>query len=94
VVSPLYHGPFQIKLKYTYYQGETVMGNNLNHHIGSRRMVIAVISLASLTYLGVIKEHDVSLAIVGVVAAVAGANAMESRSRPTPKPKIDDEDIK
>lgn len=70
------------------------MSNHLGHHIGSRRMVIAVMSLASLTYLGVIKEHDVSLAIVGVVAAVAGANAMESRGKPNPKPKIEDEDIK
>lgn len=70
------------------------MSKNLDHHIGSRRMVIAVMSLAALTYLGIVKEHDVSLAIVGVVAAIAGSNALEARGKPSSKPKIEDEDIK
>ncbi len=43
-----------------------------------RRTVVALFSIACLTYLGVDKGIDVSIAIAGIVAAVCGANSYEN----------------
>lgn len=45
---------------------------------GCRRSIIAVFSIACLTYLGVSRGIDVSIAIAGIVAAVSGANSYEN----------------
>jgi hypothetical protein len=42
-----------------------------------RRSSLALIGMACLTYLGINNNLDVSLAIAGLVASVAGANAFE-----------------
>lgn len=45
-----------------------------------RRSILAIIGIACLTYLGYANKLDVSLAVAGIVTAVAGANAYEKKS--------------
>lgn len=47
--------------------------------LNCRRSILALISIACLTFLGYTKGMDVSIAISTVVLAVAGANAYQSR---------------
>lgn len=71
------------------------MSKLMDHHLGSRRMILALVGVGSLTYLGAIKELDVSMAIAGIVVGVAGANALETMRKPSkPEQKVADEDIK
>lgn len=42
-----------------------------------RRSLIALFSIACLTFLGYSRGIDVSLAIAGIVASVAGANSYQ-----------------
>jgi len=54
--------------------------------LACRRSTIAVIGIACLTWLGLSTGVDISgiaIAISGVVASVAGANAYEKRNGPT-----------
>jgi len=46
-----------------------------------RRSIISIIAIACLTYLGVVNGTDVSVAIAGIVAAVASSNAYQARGR-------------
>ena len=43
----------------------------------TRRLIVAVIAIGSLTFLGATKLHDVSMAIASIAIAVAGAGAYE-----------------
>jgi len=54
-----------------------------------RRSLIAVFSIACLTYLGVERGIDVSIAIAGIVAAVCGANSYENVGRAKHTGKVD-----
>lgn len=45
----------------------------------SRRYLIAMAGIISLLTLGLVNGVDVSLAITGIVASVAGANAYEGK---------------
>lgn len=44
-----------------------------------RRSIIAIFGITVLTFLGYEKGLDVSMAISGIVLAVAGSNAFEKR---------------
>ncbi|NVM33954.1 MAG: hypothetical protein HWN81_00060 [Candidatus Lokiarchaeota archaeon] len=46
-----------------------------------RRSSIALIGIAILTFLGYTKGLDVSMAISGIVLAVAGSNAYEKKNK-------------
>lgn len=46
-----------------------------------RRSSLALIAMACLTSLGLVKGQDVALALAGVVTAIAAANASESAYR-------------
>lgn len=43
-----------------------------------RRSSLALIGMGLLTYLGIHNNLDVSLAIAGIIASVAGANSAEA----------------
>lgn len=50
--------------------------------LNCRRSLVALVGIASLTWLGLAKGIDISgiaLAISGIVASIAGANAYEKR---------------
>ena len=47
--------------------------------LASRRLVLGVLGIASLTFLGYTKSVDVSLSVAAIVASVAGANAYQKR---------------
>lgn len=49
--------------------------------LSCRRSVIALFGIACLTVLGYTKGIDVSLAIAGIVASVAGANSYEGAAQ-------------
>ena len=51
----------------------------IKNHMQSRRMMLGVLGIVCLTFLGYTKNMDVSLAIAGVVASVAGANAFQKK---------------
>ena len=71
-MSILYkHGPF---IGYNVVK-EIIMLNILK----CRRSIIALIGISVLTFLGYTKGIDVSMAISGIVLAVAGSNALEKR---------------
>jgi len=56
--------------------------------LACRRSLIALVAIACLTWLGLAKGVDISgiaLAISGVVASIAGANAYEKRNVVPPK---------
>lgn len=44
-----------------------------------RRSSLALIGMGLLTYLGIHNNLDVSLAIAGIVASIAGANAYQNK---------------
>lgn len=43
-----------------------------------RRSMLALIGMCLMTYLGVHNNLDVSMALAGVITAIAGSNAAES----------------
>ena len=43
-----------------------------------RRTFVALVAIGCLVYLGITKEHDVSMAIATIAAALAGANAYQA----------------
>lgn len=45
--------------------------------LNCRRSIIAIFSISALTFLGYTKSLDVSMAISGVVLAIAGSNAAQ-----------------
>ena len=45
----------------------------------SRRFIIAVLALASLTFLGYTKDMDVALAVASIAIGLAGANAYQKQ---------------
>lgn len=47
-----------------------------------RRTFIGLVALIGLTWIGLEKDTDVSIAIAGVVASIAGANAYEKSKKP------------
>jgi len=49
--------------------------------INSRRSVIALVGLTMLFILALVNKVDVGPHIVGIVVAVAGANALQRRSQ-------------
>jgi len=55
-----------------------------------RRTLIAFFSIGCLTYLGIIRDFDVSIAIAGIVAAIAGANSYEKVGSAKHSGKVDD----
>ena len=58
--------------------------------LSCRRSIIALVAIGCLTWLGLTKGIDISgiaLAISGVVASVAGANAYEKRNAIQPPAK-------
>lgn len=44
-----------------------------------RRSSLALLAMICLTILGLVKDQDVSLALVGVVTAVAASNAYQQK---------------
>lgn len=58
--------------------------------LNCRRSVIAVFSIACLTYLGASRGIDTSIAIAGIVAAVCGANSYERVGKAKHTGKVDD----
>ena len=46
-----------------------------------RRSLIALFAICCLTFIGATKGTDVSMAIAGIVAAVAGSNAYEGAKK-------------
>jgi hypothetical protein len=46
-----------------------------------RRSIIAIFAIGCLTYLGLKNGTDVSVAIAGIVAAVAGSNAYQGKGK-------------
>jgi len=54
-----------------------------------RRSVIALFSITCLTYLGIRNGTDVSLAITGIVTAVAGANSWQAIKEPKVKKEVE-----
>lgn len=52
-------------------------------HLLDRRTVTAWLGLISLTWLGLANKLDVSMAIAGVVTAIAAANSYEKRGKGT-----------
>jgi len=65
-------------MKYWLYLGAFMQ---ISKHLESRRMVLGTLAVICLTFLGYTKGADVSLAIAGVVGAVAGANSFEATKR-------------
>lgn len=55
--------------------------------LSCRRTFITVMGISCLTALGIVHGTDVSLAIAGCVAALAGSNAAEASMRHKHSPK-------
>jgi hypothetical protein len=49
-----------------------------------RRSSLALLGMACLTWIGLQKDTDVSLAIAGIVAGVAASNAYQKKGSPEP----------
>ena len=49
--------------------------------LNCRRSILSIIAIGCLTYLGLKNGTDVSVAIAGIVAAVASSNAYQARGK-------------